>query len=82
MPKVPYAKLALDLDQQVRQLRGRGMVIADAPLAKHYLGYINYYRLAAYWLPFEANHNSHRFYPGTTFEQVLDRYVFDRELRL
>lgn len=82
MHKMPYAKPALDLDQQVQQLRRRGMVIADEPLAKHYLGYINYYRLAAYWLPFESDHGSHQFYPGTTFEQVLDRYVFDRELRL
>lgn len=82
MPKTPYTKPALTLDQQVQQLRARGMVIADESLAKHYLGYINYYRLAAYWLPFESSHASHQFHPGTTFEQVLDRYVFDRELRL
>lgn len=82
MPKLSYAKVALTLDQQVQQLQARGMVIADEPLAKHYLGFINYYRLAAYWLPFESDHASHQFHPGTTFEQVLDRYVFDRELRL
>ena len=29
-----------------------------------------------------ANGGDHRFREGTTFEQVLDRYVFDRELRL
>ncbi|MFN3581609.1 MAG: Abi family protein, partial [Pseudomonas sp.] len=78
MPKTPYIKPALTLDQQVQQLRARGMVIADELLAKHYLGYINYYRLGAYWLPFELDHASHQFQPGTTFEQVLDRYVFDR----
>ncbi|MCK9504766.1 MAG: Abi family protein [Porticoccaceae bacterium] len=82
MSKIPYTKPALGLEQQILQLRARGMVIADEPLAKHYLGYINYYRLAAYWLPFESDHGSHQFHPGTTFEQVLDRYVFDRELRL
>lgn len=82
MSKVSYAKPALTLEQQVQQLRARGMVIDDEALAKHYLGYINYYRLAAYWLPFESDHASHQFEPDTTFEQVLERYVFDRELRL
>lgn len=82
MSKVPYAKPALDLNQQVQQLRARGMVIADELLAKHYLSHINYYRLAAYWLPFEVDHDTHQLPPSITFEQVLDRYVFDRELRL
>ncbi len=82
MSKVCYSKPALTLQEQVEQLRNRGMVIADEPLAIHYLGHLNYYRLAAYWLPFEADHQNHTFIAGTTFEQILDRYVFDRELRL
>jgi abortive infection bacteriophage resistance protein len=82
MPKQPYTKPALTIDQQIAQLRTRGMVINDTPLAKHYLSQINYYRLTAYWLPFEINHTTHAFQPGTTFEQVLDLYIFDRELRL
>ncbi len=35
-----------------------------------------------YWLPFEADHASHIFQPGTRFSDVLNLYVFDRELRL
>lgn len=80
--QIPYQKPALDLSQQVALLRSRGMVIADEPRARHYLAFVNYYRLAAYWLPFEADHASHLFQTGTTFEMVLGRYVFDRELRL
>lgn len=38
--------------------------------------------LAAYWLPFEADHSTHHFLPDTSFEKVLQHYVFDRELRL
>jgi len=49
--KQPYTKPALTIDQQIAQLRNRGMVISDTPLAEHYLSQINYYRLTAYWLP-------------------------------
>ncbi len=80
--RIPYTKQALNLDQQVQQLRDRGMHVPDEAAARHYLGVINYYRLAAYWLPFEADHATHQFKAGTSFDGVLDRYVFDRELRL
>lgn len=58
------------------------MAFSDKAAAIHYLSHINYYRLGAYWLPFEADHTSHQFQVGTTFEQVLNLYIFDRELRL
>jgi abortive infection bacteriophage resistance protein len=82
MPKQSYSKPALTIEQQIAQLRRRGMVITDARLAAHYLNQINYYRLTSYWLPFESNHATHTFQQDTNFEQVLDLYVFDRELRL
>jgi abortive infection bacteriophage resistance protein len=82
MPKQSYSKPALSIEQQISQLCGRGMVIADTRLASHYLSQINYYRLTSYWLPFESNHDTHAFQRGTNFEQVLDLYIFDRELRL
>ena len=47
-----------------------------------YFHHINYYRLGAYWLPFEADHATHHFKNGTTFTKVMDLYNFDRELRL
>lgn len=58
------------------------MVIADPARVAFFLQHLNYYRLGAYWLPFEADHATHQLRAGTTFEQVLDLYVFDRELRL
>ena len=61
MPKQPYNKPALTVDQQIDQLRNRGMVIDDTTQAKHYLSQINYYRLTAYWLPFESDHITHTF---------------------
>ncbi|MEO5354525.1 MAG: Abi family protein [Magnetococcus sp. XQGC-1] len=69
-------------EEQVALLQSRGMVVDDEGSARHYLAHLNYYRLTAYWLPFEADHASHLFKPGTRFEAVLNLYVFDRELRL
>lgn len=63
-------------------LQKRGMVIEDPTQVEFYLQHLNYYRLGAYWLPFEADHGSHSFQPGTRFDDVLNLYIFDRELRL
>lgn len=78
----PFDKPALTYRQQVELLRQRGMYVEDSEQAAFYLQHLNYYRLCAYWLPFESDHASHRFRPGTRFSDVLGLYVFDRELRL
>lgn len=80
--RVPFEKAPLDLPAQLNLLKARGMQVADDDKALHYLEHLNYYRLAAYWLPFEQDHEQHRFREGVTFDQVLNLYVFDRELRL
>lgn len=82
MNRRPFSKPAITYKQQVERLRSRGMNIPDPARAAFYLQHLNYYRLGAYWLPFEADHGSHTFRPGTAFEAVLNLYVFDRELRL
>ena len=61
------------------------MEVPDGAKAEHYLRHVSYYRLRAYWLPFEvppAVEGDHSFRPGTTFDDVLALYVFDRHLRL
>ncbi|WP_232309010.1 Abi family protein [Picosynechococcus sp. PCC 73109] len=58
------------------------MLIKDTEQAKFYLQHLNYYRLRAYWLFFERNTRTHQFQTGTRFQDVLDLYIFDRELRL
>jgi abortive infection bacteriophage resistance protein len=79
---VKFIKPALTLEQQLDQLIQRGLHCDDRAQALHYLAHLNYYRLGAYWLPFEVDHASHAFRPGTRFDDVLNLYVFDRELRL
>ncbi|HAD05506.1 MAG TPA: DNA-binding protein [Desulfuromonas sp.] len=58
------------------------MLIDNIAEAEFYLRHLNYYRLGAYWLPFEADHATHQFKVGTSFDDVLNLYIFDRELRL
>lgn len=82
MVKVPYQKQPTTYDEQVAKLASRGMVIADAAKAAQLLHDINYYRFGAYWLGFEHDHATHQFKAGTTFEQVVMLYEFDRALRL
>lgn len=80
-----FTKPAIDLDAQIALLKQRGLVVADDEVARHYLRFVGYYRLAGYALPLQVNYNAdgaHRFLEGTTFEDVLDLYVFDRKLRL
>jgi len=80
--KRPFDKPATTYTQQIELLQRRGMVVKDAAEAEHCLRHVHYYRLGAYWLPFEADHATHRFREGTRFEDVWNLYVFDRELRL
>lgn len=63
------------------------MDIDDADTAMQWLETVGYYRLSAYWLPFELPPEgelvrSKTFRPKTTLKAVTDLYVFDRRLRV
>ena len=77
-----FTKPPMTYQEQIELLVSRGMLIDNYSRARHYLSHLNYYRLAAYWLPFEQDHATHNFKPGTTFDKVIEHYIFDRELRL
>lgn len=82
MQKEKYTKPAFTREEQVDQLSSRGLIIKDKDYALSMLHHVNYYRLGAYWLPFEEDHENHIFKKNTTFEDVVDLYEFDRRLRL
>lgn len=86
MPE-PYTKPHLDLPAQVHLLASRGLVVLDHPYAQHVLGTVGYYRLSGYWYPYRRPHptgagRSDDFTPGTTFDQIVGLYDFDRRLKL
>lgn len=83
--KQKFDKPPLTIEQQIELLIERGLDIPDRQQAETHLNFIGYYRLSAYALPFQSGGKAlerHHFKLGTTFEQVLDLYIFDRKLRL
>ena len=63
------------------------MAVGAEETASKWLESVGYYRLSAYWLPFEVPSRtdavrSKTFRKGTTLDAVVDLYVFDRKLRL
>lgn len=80
------AKVAIDVDEQIRLLRQRGMTIDNAEKAKEVLLDIGYYRLGFYWFPFECSFprkvcRTHEFRAETNFEDIVRLYYFDFNLR-
>lgn len=78
----PFAKPAKTFEEQCDILISRGMEVPDKERAIYYLSHINYYRLEAYWLPFEVSREPHQFSKQANFDVILNHYVFDRQLRL
>lgn len=79
-----FEKPPLSIDAQIERLASRGIVIQDKDTARHYLSFISYYRFCGYAIEFEDEpiDGEKKYRTGTTFEQILDCYVFDRKLRL
>lgn len=75
-----YNKNPLSFEKQLQRLKDRKLIISDDDKALHYLSQISYYRLSAYFLPYQKVKDI--FDADTTFKQIIDTYSFDRELRL
>lgn len=63
------------------ELKNRGLVVNDDDCALDYLGSINYFRFACYLQPFEVDATTHQYAAGTSFDQIVELYQFDKELR-
>ena len=66
------------LDEQIAILEGRGLSIPDKQKAKDFLQRNNYYRVSGYSLTLR-NHDV--FEKAATFQNLIDIYEFDHELR-
>lgn len=76
-----YEKPPLNHDDLVDRMEHRGLVVPDRDRATRYLRHIGYYRLSPYVIPFRIP-GREDVRPGTSFDDVLGLYVFDRKLRL
>lgn len=75
-----YNKQPLSFQEQLTLLKSRGLIVNDEDKALSYLKEISYYRLSAYFLPYLSAKNT--FESNISFEQIIQTYFFDRELRL
>ena len=60
------------------------MVVNDPSKTEALLRFVNYYKLRAYFIPFEDQSvdGKHTFKKGTSFEDIFRLYRFDRKLRI
>ncbi len=81
--KASFTKPYSSPGQIVQLLKHRGMLMDDDRKVENYLMNIGYHRLSAYIYPFYKSPKSDlRLKDGTTFEQVLTLYRFDKKLRI
>lgn len=75
-------KPSLNIADQIALLKSRGMLFRNETDAVHFLKNISYYRLKGYWWDMQDDFTQHILKPNTYFEDIIDRYNFDRHLRL
>jgi abortive infection bacteriophage resistance protein len=83
--KTKYIKPPLSIDEQIDLLKRRGLIIKDSNFTRHFLQFVSYYRLSQYTYSFEFKNSDgtriHKFKESTSFNNVVDLYVFDSKLR-
>lgn len=83
MTKKIFTKPQMSVADLIAQWKSRGLIISDEDRTARYLNYINYYRFSVYTIPFQIeNDPTHTFLNDVHFDDILETYVFDRELRL
>lgn len=71
---------SMKLEEQVENLESLGLIIQDKEWAKSILNDISYFRLIkAFSLRLKAKND--RYEEGTTFEQIVDLYLFNAKFR-
>ena len=79
-----YSKAFKTYEEQVSILQKRNLTISNPSYILSKLEHINYYRLSAYFEPFQysrESENKNKFLDGKTFEDIIQLYYFDCELR-
>lgn len=83
-----FVKLPLTITDLRQRWEKRGLSVPIPADAEHYLLFIGYYRLSAYALPLQdkapgpVSGLDKPFKPGKEFNDILNLYRFDRELRI
>jgi abortive infection bacteriophage resistance protein len=76
-----FTKLPKTYEEQLALLKERGLSVTSDEEAIRWLRRVSYYRLSAYFIPFQYERPSEKFLPGATWDRVIDLYIFDCRLR-
>lgn len=76
-----YSKQPLDYSEILDLLESRGLIIRDRNKVTECLKVVSYFRLDNYFHPMESDKVQHIFKPGSTFDNAMDLYRFDCDLR-
>lgn len=68
----------LPVDEQIKLLQSRGLIINNYDQAYRVLENNNYYRLSGYSLPLREHD---KFYPNVSFSDLMDLYLFDADMQ-
>ena len=77
-----YTKQPYTCDQLIELLKNRGLLIEDEVRAKKYLQNVGYFRLTGYMYHLQTSDGLHLFRQGTTFNDIILHYQFDKKLRI
>jgi abortive infection bacteriophage resistance protein len=83
-----FNKPATSIENQIKLLKGRGLIIAphEEDEIRLWLTNVTYYKLSGYWFIFEnkgpeSKGQFNQFLPGTSWKKVKYTYIFDQKLR-
>ncbi len=76
-----YRKQPLSSAEMLLLLKSRDLIVPNEERAIRYLDTIGYYRLSGYMYPLQSADRSHRFVKGTSFDDIVRAYKFDKRLR-
>lgn len=76
-----YNKQPISVGSQIAQLEDRGLIVENEEAAAKVLSIVSYFRFANYLRPLEADKANHIFKRGKSFNDAVNLYYFDKELR-
>lgn len=78
-----YNQPSLTVDQQLELLLSKGLVVQNKEFALSWLSNVSYFRLKTYsYFLKDYKTDNGNFIKGTTFDEIISLYIFDRRLKL
>ena len=81
MEKTAYTDSPLSVEEQIQLLKSRNLTFDNELQATHLLQNVSMFRMKGYLYPLQSDKINHIYKDGVTFEQAMELYKFDSNLR-